>query len=70
MEVFHLPSYSPELNPEECFNADLKHVISRKTPMCTKAKLQAAAEEHMTIVANEPHRVKAYFQNPGVKYAA
>jgi len=27
MEVFYLPSYSPELNPEERLNADLKHDI-------------------------------------------
>jgi hypothetical protein len=51
-------------------NADLKHVISRKAPMRTKAKLQAAAEDHMTIVSNAPHCVKTYFQNPWVKYAA
>ncbi|GHU05183.1 hypothetical protein AGMMS49960_21540 [Betaproteobacteria bacterium] len=70
MELFYLPSYSPELNPEERLNADLKHVISRKVPMRTKAKLLAAAKDHMTIVASEPHRVKAYFQDPRVKYAA
>jgi transposase len=70
IEVFYLPSYSPELNPEERLNADLKHVISAKVPMRTKAKLRAAAEDHMTVVTNEPHRVKAYFQDPRVKYAA
>jgi len=70
MEVFYLPSYSPELNPEERLNADLKHVIGRKVPMRTKAKLRAAAEDHMAVVAGEPERVKAYFQDPKVKYAA
>jgi len=64
MEVFYLPSYSPELNPEERLNADLKHVIGRKMPMRTKAKLRAAAEDHMAVVACEPERVKAYFQDP------
>lgn len=32
MEVFYLPSYSPELNPEERLNADLKHLIRRTVP--------------------------------------
>lgn len=32
IEVLYLPSYSPELNPEERLNADLKHVIGRKVP--------------------------------------
>jgi transposase len=70
MEVFYLPSYSPELNPEERLNADLKHVIGRKVPIRTKDKLRAAAEGHMQVVANEPARVKAYFQDSRVKYAA
>jgi transposase len=70
MEVFYLPSYSPELNPEERLNADLKHVIGRKVPIRTKTKLRAAAEDHMKVVASEPTRVKAYFQDSRVKYAA
>jgi transposase len=70
MEVFYLPSYSPELNPEERLNADLKHVIRSKVPVRTKAKLQAAAVEHMTALQAKPERVKTYFQDPFVKYAA
>ncbi|MGH8354812.1 MAG: IS630 family transposase [Pseudomonas sp.] len=70
MEVFYLPSYSPELNPEERLNADLKHVIRAKVPVRTKAKLQSAAEDHMNTLASKPERVRAYFQDPFVKYAA
>ncbi|OIQ67426.1 hypothetical protein GALL_509970 [mine drainage metagenome] len=70
MEVFYLPSYSPELNPEERLNADLKHVIRRKVPARSKAKLRAATEEHMAVISSEPERVKAYFRDPNVKYAA
>ena len=32
IEVFHLPPYSPELNPDEGLNADLKHAVTRKPP--------------------------------------
>jgi len=70
MEVFYLPSYSPELNPEERLNADLKHVIRSKVPVRTKAKLQAAAVDHMTALQTKPERVKTFFQDPFVKYAA
>ena len=66
MEVFYLPSYSPELNPEERLNADLKHVIRRKVPARTKAKLRSATEEHMALIGKEPERVKAYFRDPRV----
>ena len=70
MEVFYLPSYSPELNPEERLNADLKHVIRAKVPVRTKPKLLAAAVDHMNTIANSPERVKAYFRDAFVKYAA
>ncbi len=70
LEVFYLPSYSPELNPEERLNADLKHVIRSKVPVRTKAKLQAAATDHMTALQTKPERVKSFFQDRFVKYAA
>lgn len=69
VEVFYLPSYSPELNPEERLNADLKHVIRSKVPIRTKLKLQAATEAYMTLIASTPERVKAYFQDPRVNEA-
>ncbi len=70
IEVLYLPSYSPELNPEERLNAELKRVMGSKVPVRTKGKLQAAAQDHMTDIASKPKRVKAYFQDPYVKYAA
>jgi transposase len=68
--LFYLPSYSPELNPEERLNADLKHAITSKVPVRTKAKLREAATEHMTMLEQTPARVKKYFGDPRVAYAA
>ncbi|MBK6868173.1 MAG: IS630 family transposase [Burkholderiales bacterium] len=70
IEVFFLPSYSPELNPDERLNADLKQAIGSKVPVRTKAKLHAAANEHMQSIATNRDRVRAYFQDPIVRYAA
>lgn len=70
IELFYLPSYSPELNPEERLNADLKHAIGSKVPVRTKAKLKDAAVKHMTMIEQNPERVRAYFQDDRVKYAA
>ena len=70
IEVFYLPSYAPELNPDERLNADMKHAIGAKVPVRTKPKLKAAAEEHMTMIGKSPDRVRAYFQDQRVKYAA
>ena len=70
IELFYLPSYSPELNPEERLNADLKHAIGSKVPARTKAKLKSAAIDHMAMIEQNPKRVIAYFHDPRVKYAA
>lgn len=70
IEVFYLPSYSPELNPDERLNADLKQAMGTKVPARTKPKLRKAATDHMQKLETEPHRVKAYFQDPRVQYAA
>jgi transposase len=70
IELFCLPSYSPELNPEERLNADLKHAIGTKVPVRTKAKLKLTAAEHMVKLEKSPERVKRFFQDPRVKYAA
>ena len=70
IEVFYLPSYSPELNPDERLNADLKYAIGSKVSVRTKTKLKAAATAHMEHIQASPERVKKYFQDPRVAYAA
>ena len=70
IELFYLPSYSPQLNPEERLNADLKQEMSKRVPVRTKAKLRDAATQHMTMLEQTPERVIAYFQDRHVKYAA
>jgi transposase len=70
IEVFYLPSYAPELNPDERLNSDLEQAIGAKVPVRTKAKLKSAAEAHMTTIETSTERVKAYFQDPEVRYAA
>ena len=70
IELFYLPSYSPELNPEERLNADLKQEMGKRVPVRTKAKLRAAASEHMAMLEQNPERVIGYFQDSRVRYAA
>lgn len=67
--LFYLPSYSPELNPDERLNADLKHAIGSKVPARPNAKLRNAAVHHMTELEQSPERVKAFVQDPNVHHA-
>jgi transposase len=70
IEVFYLPIYNPELNPDERLNADLKHEISTKVPVRTKAKLKAATSQYMSKLEQNPERLRSYFRDPRVAYAA
>jgi hypothetical protein len=47
IEVFYLPSYSPEPNPDERLNGDLKQAIETRVPCRTKTKLRRAATADM-----------------------
>ncbi len=58
---------SPKLNPDEWLNAGLKYGIESKTAVRSKTKLQAVANDHMTMLSNLPERVRTYFEDPRVK---
>jgi transposase len=70
IEVFYLPSYSPELNPDEMLNADLKQAVTTKAPARTKGQLLKVTTSHMRKLQKSPERVKSYFEHAPVKYAA
>ncbi len=70
IEVFYLPSYSPELNLDEMLNADLKAAVTSKAPARTKGQLHKMTVSHMRKLQKSPERVKKYFQHKPVRYAA
>ena len=70
IEVFYLPSYSPEWNPDELLNADLKHAIRKQAPKRAKGELKAAVMNQLCAIARLPERVQQYFRAPHVVYAA
>jgi transposase len=70
IEVFYLPAYSPELNPDESLNADVKHVVTRKAPARSKQQLKRATISYMRRLSKLPARVRSYFRHKPVHYAA
>ena len=70
IEVFHLPSYSPELNPDEMANADIKQGVTTRAPARTKLHLVRATARHLRSVQRQPERVRKYFEHEPVRYAA
>lgn len=70
IEVFYLPSYSPELNPDEYLNCDLKAGVHSGKPARDKSKLKDKASTHMKMLQRKPARVRKYFQHEKIRYAA
>jgi len=70
IELFYLPSYSPQRNPEEGLNADLKREMSKRVPVRTQAKLREAASNHRAMLEQNPQRVMSSFQDRRVRSAA
>ena len=69
IEMHFLPSYSPELNPVELLNNDVKRHVAQANP-ANSAQLAAAASKHLRRRQNQPEAVKALFGKAEVRYAA
>ena len=70
IEVHYLPSYSPDMNPDEYLNCDLKQGIRASSPARTQAQLEKKVLSHMRKIQALPHRVIRYFSHPAIQYAA
>jgi transposase len=70
IQVFYLPSYSPELNPDELLNADLKQQVTKAAPPRNKIALTRTAIGALRSIQKRPDRVESYFGQKDVAYAA
>lgn len=68
--LFFIPSYSPEKNPDEYLNCDLKQGMSAKKSSKNKEILQDNVQNHMEMLQSNPERVKKYFEHKDIEYAA
>ena len=70
IELFYLPSYSPELNPDEYLNCDLKAGVHSGKPARSKDQLKTKVIRHMRMLQKTSTRVKKYFKHEKIRYAA
>lgn len=70
IELFFLPSYSPELNPDEYLNADLKARISQAEPVRNGEHLKRKVISHLRSIQKQPARIRSYFKAKPIRYAA
>lgn len=69
IEVFYLPPYAPEYNPDEYLNGGLKKHIRSGIPARSQNDITKKTRSFMKTLQNRPHHVKKYFKHPKIAYA-
>lgn len=70
LRVYFLPTYSPDLNPDELVNNDVKsNALGRKRPRTQKQMIRHI-RSHMQMRQNDPALVRRFFHEESVRYAA
>lgn len=71
IQLHFLPAHSPELNPDEQLNQDVKRHMREVHPKPTdKATLRSELARFLHRRQRQPKIVRAYFQEASVRYAA
>jgi transposase len=70
IEVFYLPRYAPELNPDEYLNNDLKGQVNEAGLPHDKGEVRSRIQDFMRRLLHLPQHVMNYFGHPSVQYAA
>jgi transposase len=70
LAIFYLPSYSPQLNPVEYLNNDLKGQVNATGLPENRPALQERVVGFMERLSRLPRHVVSYFLHPWTQYAA
>lgn len=68
--LFFLPAYSPELNPDEMLNQDVKSNAVRRRRAHNQDELLKNVRGYLRCRQHQSHVVKKYFEEQHVRYAA
>jgi transposase len=70
LQLFFLPGYSPDLNPDEFLNQDVKsNALGRQRP-ATRTEMINGVRSYLRSTQRQPAIVKSYFHAEPVRYAA
>ena len=68
IELYYIPSYSPELNPDEYLNRDIKKNVHMKRAPKTFEQLKSNVMSFFRSIQKQPDRVMKYFNSRHVAY--
>ena len=70
IQLFYLPGYSPQLNPDEFLNQDVKtNAVGRQRPK-DQPEMMRQVRSYLRSSQRRPQVVRNYFQHEDVRYAA
>ena len=70
IELFFLPPYAPEYNPDELLNSDIKRNASAKQSPRSQEELETNVQNRLAYLSATPDHVASFFQAPYTCYAA
>jgi transposase len=70
IEVFYLPKYAPERNPDEYLNCDIKANINTDGLPKDREELRGKLHRFMQKLGKLPARIASYFEHKYIAYAA
>ena len=70
IEVFYLPPYAPEYNPDELVNSDLKRAVGQKASPSSVDELEYNVRSHLKKLQLNPDKISSFFHAPFTAYAA
>jgi len=70
IEMFFLPPYAPEYNPDELLNSDLKRGVGKRAMAKNEKELEHNVHSPRKGVQLRPDKIRAFFVAPFTAYAA
>ena len=70
IEVFYLPPYAPEYNPDELVNSDLKRSVGSMASSQSKEELEHNVRSHLKSLQLCPSKISSFFNAPCTSYVA
>ena len=70
LQLFFLPAYSPELNPDEQVWNDVKNNGVARTVIYSRSDLKEAVVSRLRHLQKRPDKVSGFFRHPDCSYAA
>jgi transposase len=70
LQLFYLPPYSPDRNPDELVWKHLKADTVGRMAITDKTDFNAKVRASMRQLQNDPAKIRSFYQKPSLKYAA